>query len=84
MPYDNRDPKRDHNFDNHPYKDTTGLHLFRPNRLHFTLGYQGLEDKKESWRANGNNTWGLVWMTPLKLGWSIWDDVVSYDNGPQL
>ena len=20
MPYDNRDPKRDHNFDNHPYE----------------------------------------------------------------
>ena len=21
MPYYNRDPKRDHNFDNHPYRD---------------------------------------------------------------
>ena len=25
MPYYNRDPKRDHNFDNHPYRHCTGV-----------------------------------------------------------
>ena len=35
MPYYNRDPKRDHNFDNHPYKE---IIIKNPKKV----GYAGL------------------------------------------
>ena len=31
MPYYNRDPKKDHNFDSHPYGSTTGFPLRAPD-----------------------------------------------------
>ena len=33
MPYYNRDPKRDHNFDNHPYIYIYRVHISGPKRV---------------------------------------------------
>ena len=39
MPYYNRDPKRDHNFDNHPYRDSRFRACIRVHIKGFIYNY---------------------------------------------
>ena len=57
MPYYSRDPKRDHNFDNHPYARMLSNARISKLMRHPTVHCQALNPKVQEGRASPEQAW---------------------------